>query len=379
MSWERNRCFSSHVCGVIAICLVLAAPGTRNGNLILADDSDARVRFLMEGFVSNRSSFIQYRCSLSVRQGHAPSLQSAVAHGPSSDVVTGTARIVKDGDSFCSTVETNDQPRPTGAANQVAISLSPFLFVGNTEKVLSFSVLAGGGVLSQRDSAQHMPIEFDVWNQVMMGEGAEGCLDKWIANRLSAGIPFTVEECTQQNGLESVKVSCRSGEVYAYHCVDEMRGFIPVEAGLAIGGQDFGRFFTTDIRACSRHRFFPTRCVTVWLNGGDGNGSVRAREIVVTDLALDSGASDSELSITLPAGSSVNNVSSAQSVVFFDNDTQVTPHDIDQLDTLTQRAVEERVTRAEEVSDGQSRRWFLAGLCGVLLVAAGFAIMRVRR
>jgi hypothetical protein len=186
-----------------------------------------------------------------------------------------------------------------------------------------------------------------------------------------------VVEPQPKEGREAALVELMWGDQDSNSCtfaIDEERGFVPIEAATSFNGKPFTRAYVTDIRACSGGRWFPTRCVAIWLNGPEEGGSHTVREVLVTSLDADTRPDRGAFSLDLPAGMRVNDGEKPAAVFTTSADEKITLGGLAELFERTQQSAGAR--QARQGKSGATVAFVVAGFGLLALVLVAWAVWR---
>jgi hypothetical protein len=120
---------------------------------------------------------------------------------------------------------------------------------------------------------------------------------------------YVGKENVKGRNLEVVSLAHKGKQERMRFGFDPERGYLPVyisdrapEDGYTLTYEAF----ITDARKCSGGRWFPTRCVVVYLRHSKVDGEIRVVEIKVTQLDVDNPPAHDRFDITIPAGFQVS-------------------------------------------------------------------------
>lgn len=349
------------------------------GNEAMTEEPKAvelsRLRLIAEGWSANYESFVSYRCRVRLRQGECSTVEEAHGKGPVRNVVEANATLVVDGEKICYVRQSNEKAKIDPASGTSSLGLPPVAFLFNGERALDVNYFAVGATLRQAESWGERGIDFTTWNEAGSGQvGDKGHFGPNLAETISLGrSELELHPPAPVRGVLATRIDkLWNGSVTSWF-VDEERGFIPIEVTKVLAnGKIFRKVFVTEIRSVAKERWFPTRCVAVWLRGDEEAGSHTVREIVVTDLEVDIQPRPEEFQLPLPQATLVYKEGTPTSAFTIPESRSV---DLEHLDTLEEITTQVASRRAREASGGllrgEAAMWLLIG---VVIFAASIGI-----
>jgi hypothetical protein len=183
--------------------------------------------------------------------------------------------------------------------------------------------------------------------------------------------------------IEDVKttpIEVRLTDLTVISFIDEDRGFIPIETQLInnLDGRVVSKVVVTDIRRCSKERWFPVRCVAIWINGDEDNGNHSVREVVIHDLDVDKRPKFEQFAINLPKGTRVWDGTSPNSNLMLDSAQAVNLNSLEELHQRTQFRLAARSARAMPLSESFFV-WITLAVLRVFISIILLVVVRLQR
>ena len=278
-------------------------------------DPSARIATL--GFAANIGSFPFYSCTFTVTKAEASSVSSALA-GERKSAVTAEHRLAVLGDT--EVCECKFAPPPPIKREKSAVLPKETLrhkstpFVGNAilknrkQGLIYSPVLTTANLHADRKP----PPEFSItpWNLGMLGHGTNWCGPEVLIERDTHQL---VEFATDSNvGKLSFRFKFKEPIVHEtrFFRLDPERGYLPTMSGVQNDRikSENGEYMCTghllEARECSNGRWFPIHWIRT-INFGN-NTPIDVLELKVLILQSESKPTQEQMSITMPAGTSVN-------------------------------------------------------------------------
>jgi hypothetical protein len=353
------------------------------------EDETETTELLMaaEGYAKTREAFPFINCRFTITKGSAASVADALA-GKLRNESRADVRWVVRGDQV-----KFDKQVPRWVVEDARAKLPPdskgfsvpFFsqsYLADGMRYLTYTPLLAAANVHSPDAASY-GVEETPFDMGMMGRAEclspyaliRRCVDRRLYCRLDGNeligdmpvLTFRVGE-TPKAGA------------YKYSLAPD-RGFLPWRIYLSDekSGRLLATAYLTDARDCGNGRWFPERSVTV--NEPARGGMYGVREIRVVSLDIEHAASDSDLSIELPAGTAVVNPADMVSSVTLERSREVRPSELKDLLDRTTGAVSSRVLNAN-ASAGSATRWRVLGmtsLCVFVLLVASVVYRYLRR
>lgn len=296
----------------VAACLsmVLPQPTAVQCASKTADGTDdrtlAELRAMAEAYLHNRESFPFFTCSFVVSSGGARNEEEARLRGPTGAVTRRSGIWVVDGDKVRYELLPVGRLKIEGAGGDGAFSvtLPPEIYLANGPAGLKADLVMNGGILYSRDKVPSRPPSLTPWDFAdLHGTGEDYTFGRLIAEY--SGRPdvyqFSLRGPEELRGKRVVRVDVHSGDVFNVFFLDPKRAYLPVEIWCPVKGQPDIKVFVTHVRACSNARWFPERCVVVWLPPREyKDAGVTVRELRVTELDVDRPPAEEAFAVTTP-------------------------------------------------------------------------------
>lgn len=357
------------------LCLLLgtAALGAEPARLDQA--AVVTLKEIAQGYLQNRESFKFFTCRFVIRDGKAPTLKEALERGPREVEEEVIGEWVVDGPRERYERRRSKTFKLQGApGGGLFVGLPPVFHLRDASYVLDLDTTLGGGALRPVSEGRG-EIDMTCWN--MVGFISAGEPGRRIADLLRiAPHALVLRGRTQLDGVEVIRFDevNKDGSRHEFY-VDPKRGYLPLQVRLCSPQGAPTNGYITEIRQCSGNRWFPTRCVVVWLDRKEVPYLVR--EFRVVELDTERRPSAEAFATTLPGAMQLHDGIHPASAMMLEGKVHV-----DDLGKLA--AALERKARgaAPEAAESGPRRWPLAVVAsasGATMVVVVLLIWRVRR
>ncbi len=274
-----------------------------------ADDPEAEARAALAAYGKNIRSFPAYKCRYTVTHGTAASIEDVRAGRYDVTAVWEHVTAV-DGSNFRSSRQAKKLPEADGRGNMWKSLRSPESCLRTGEDTLIYDH-AGTATLHKPD--HHITVGFNPLDMGLFDSRLDDAPDALGA------IPkchIFSDDVRPIDGRPSVGVQLVNSELGTRALIwrlalDPSRGHLPCRGVLAAAHangdeQATGHeFWLLDAKDCGRGRFFPTRFVWVSSPREKGGGQFRVTEYAAAELIVDRVPTREDLSIELPAGTTL--------------------------------------------------------------------------
>ena len=322
--------------------------------------------FIAEEQLANRQKFADFTCEFDLANGLAASKQEAISLGPTRNRATAKGRWTVSGERHCYEIagdpdvvkrirldlrnkRRNDTKDTMGSdrAEMFTFPFPTFNILKTDSHLVNYVPLMESATV--RNDSTTGTVGFTPFN--MIGQlGHEESMS--AGNLIRRFIHGDTLSCItrDETGSDGSKVTVvdffhASGTLHSSHHLDPARGFLPIELHM-FTGEDKPReavsVYVVDIRACTGERWFPMRTIAIFPDKGAGT---RVTELKVTQLECDKRARDGELSLLLPAGTSVHDGANPYSGFGLNEALVVTPLNVVNLYESTQERIKTSAQR----------------------------------
>ncbi len=370
MGCPNHRGLAYLLCLLVGPAALGAAPGGLDQAAVVT------LQEIAQGYLQNRESFKFFICRFVIRDGKAPTLEEGVARGPTEVEEEVIGEWVVDGPRERYERRRSKSFKLQGApGGGLFVGLPPVFHLRDASHVLNLDTTLGGGAL-QAVGEGRGEIDMTCWNMLGMMTLDENYMPgRVIPSFLHRGA-LVLRGKTELDGAEVIRfdVIGREGDHDEYY-VDPKRGYLPLQIRSIGPGEGSTRGYITEMRQCSGNRWFPTRCVVVWL-GKDAVPSL-VREFRVVELDTERRPDAEALGTTLPGRMQVHDGIRPGSAMMVEGKVHV-----DDLGKLA--AALERKARglALEPAESGRRRWPLVvvGIAsGAMIIVVAVVIRWARR
>jgi len=315
---------------VIAYVVTIVFTGTLENALGSNSAEDSSVfGVAAEGYLHNRESFQCIDCSFEVLCGQAMSIQDAVEGRITSNsnprrgtwLVSGTKMRY---DLLCDpkdneTSESNlreyigklkkSQDKSKAKEHLVPVPCAPDQYLRNDKLYsLTFGALIGSANLFPKGHENARGIGVTPFDLGVMGENESSNPARYLHDCVSGHFAgkFLGTEKVNNTDLLMIMTGRTPSAMTTKFGFDPVRGYLPAYQSDcdAESGKRRHVVFITDIKACSRERWFPIR--TVKILAPDNMGPLKVEELKVTRLDVDTEPSNDRFAMDLPAGVAVS-------------------------------------------------------------------------
>jgi len=344
----------------------------------------AQLGEIAEGYFANRESFPFFSCRFTVRDGKARGLQEALDRGPTRQVLEGDAVWIVDRDKVRHELKLRDPDAAIKkAGGGFSANLTPTIYLGQGNLALSLDgFLRGGGVYSEKSPAPGVATTpWDIAGAISPDgyNGPAATIQRHLQQNPST---LTFDGPQELNGLTLLRFSADEGPLVFVYLVDPARGYLPIRIWFEDKqGTVLQKGCITKVRECSEGRWFPERCVLLWISGNEADGIHGVREVKLTELDADHPPGEEEFAITVSERVQVHDCTDTpDALTHLEAGTEI---DVSQLRDLLTAAEKGHVwgppfgsTSPNGSAPWSWRAWGLAANVVIVVVAAAFLLIR---
>lgn len=295
---------------------------------------------IAEGYFHNRESFPFFSCKFILRQGKAKTWEEVIERGVTEVEEELTGQWVVDGPQVLYHRWPSGKYEIRGHQGGLMVGIPPLFYVRDGSLVLSMDGILGGGALLP--AGDHSPeIDMSCWNDVgLITEDESFTVGPVIRRALEQSAPIVLKGEAMVRGVRTLRIEVEfeasPTNSWSALFVDPQRGYLPIERWEGDVAGKPGQPPTVDrkilipeIRRCSQDRWFPARCVGVWLGARGEPWTVR--EFRVTDLDVDHRPNPQAFTKVLPGKMQLHGGSRLPGIITLDAGTRVSPGNLREL------------------------------------------------
>lgn len=336
----------------------------------------AEMKMIAQGYLHNQESFPFFSCRFVITQGSAPSLKEAVERGPASRKEQVEGVWVVDGDRVRYERRGVGKHGHSFEDGRLSVALPPLIYLEKKPLALSLDfVLGGGGIYSPEVPSPGVQMTpWDAVGAISSGQSATlaGVIATCVAN--PSLVKTTLTDDVNIDGVLLTRLDVDYGSYRLVFFVDPKRGYLPVQTWYETPSGSKTKCFLTEIRECSGKRWFPMRCVAVWLSADGAPLPDSVREFRTIELEADRRPESAAFVAVLPTKMQVHDCNRPNSAIAVPAGRRVHVDDLESL--VTECAAASEIPM--EVEDGSKTwRWVLAVNTVVIILV--FTLIVVRR
>lgn len=332
------------------------------------------------GYRANLESFEFISCRYTITWGYTTSLDQAIAGQLQTAGRVAKVEFYKDRSAFRFRLEEDAATKkeldaPVGKGEKLGGlttgPLVPFMtgdFVRNDERSLlhierdrTANIYTGGN-----HKTHAIGIDFIL---APLGDGEPDDFGLLIDRAARGEVRFTAGAVT--GGEHTVTFHPKSDTTVSY-TIDLARGFLPKRVEHTYeNGQAVSQAVVTQVRKCSRDRWFPERVVLFSQPVVGQRG--RVMDFKVTALDVDNRPSKDDLRVSIPAGTNIRRFEESGKSFRTRQPERVSSDDLDRIYQLTEKVPEEPLTdTAIAIPPSRAWIWYAGGGCVLALLVATY-------
>lgn len=367
--------------------LILSTP---HGVTAQSHDAEKLSATVAAGFQANLDAFDYFTCEYTVTVGNATSLENATAGRFLPGARTAVVSLVKDGENVCfrmvqdaeTTKDLEAPPKPNKEMNLPNVlfgNLVPFIttdYLANSTHSLGLNPGRGGSLGNIYNTGSNTERNLD---SILAAIGVGSDLDvARLAKRQENGLTVTRAEVRGAvKPLIHIEYTSKKNALRAC-TIDPSRGYLPTVFETS-HQNDTSKSITAvpKMISCSKARWFPEQIVRFYRQSPPPDSGI-VRLYKVTKFDPDNRPSQEAMTVSVPAGTLINQFEVTKKYFRTKQVERVTPDDLDRIHQLTETSSKPTSPKLIDTAIHPPRRtwyWYASG--GVIaFLAAWYAIRR---